>query len=309
MRIYLLLTLCAAIWSGNFIIGRFVRFELDPIELAFFRWLGVCLLFIPSFIKHRVDILDTLKNHFWYMLSVSFLGITCFNTFLYVGLQYTMATNALLLNSSIPIIIILFSVVLLKTEVTKKQFTGITLSMFGVVYFALKGSFANLIALEFNRGDIWVFSGALMWGLYSTLLKQRPQGIKAFLPITVLLGTMMLAPAFFWQGHQLSDIFLLSRNAALSVLYTVVFASIVGFYLWNKGIAVIGAERTGQFIHLIPPFGVILAYIFLDERLHLYHITGFILIGFGIWLSLSKGKSKVEEAKREPKELDEKLSS
>ena len=64
------------------------------------------------------------------------------------------------------------------------------------------------------------------------------------------------------------------------------FPSILSYVLWHKGILEIGADKVGQFTHLMPLFGSFLAYIFLDERLELYHLLGMSFIGFGIYLSL-----------------------
>lgn len=292
MKIYILLILCVSFWAENFILGRFIRFELEPMQLAFFRWLGVSIVFLPQLIKYRKEIFSTLKKHFFYMISISFLGISCFNTFLYIGLQDTTAVNALLINSSIPIIIILFSVLLLKICISLLQFLGVIISMGGVVFLALNGNFSNLLSLTFNKGDIWIIASSFSWGLYSTMLKLKPKNIKAFLPTIVLLGTLLLTPAFFIKGHNLSDIFTISLNAKLVILYTIFFASIISFYLWNEGVEKIGANKTGQFTHLMPLIGTISAYIFLDEKIHLYHIFGFLFIGFGIYLSVFYKKEK-----------------
>lgn len=286
MKIYILLIICVSLWSGNFVLGRFIRDDLDPIELAFFRWFGVCIIFLPQIIKEHKHILEVLKKHFLYMVGVSFLGISCFNTFLYVGLQSTTATNALLINSFIPIVIIIFSILILHVKVSKYQIAGVLLSMFGVIFLALQGSFSNLINLSFNKGDIWVLASSLTWGLYSTLVKLKPKEVRAFLPTTVFLGTLMLSIPFFTSGFHISDFIGISLNAKLVILYTIIFASITSYYLWHEGITKIGAEKTGQFTHLMPLFGIFLAYIFLGEKLHFYQIFGFLFIGFGIWLSL-----------------------
>lgn len=298
MKIYILLIICVAFWSGNFVIGRFIRLELDPIELAFFRWFGVLIIFLPQIIKYKKQILVTLKKHFFYMVFVSFLGISCFNTFLYIGLKNTTATNALLINSSIPILIIIFSFFILKTQISKLQILGVVISMIGVIYLALNGNFSNLINLTFNKGDIWVVISSITWGLYSTLIKLKPKDIKAFLPTSVFLGTLMLSIVFFYKGFSISDIIHVSLNAKLAICYTIFFASIASFYLWHEGIATIGAEKTGQFTHLMPVFGIFLAYIFLNEKLYMYQIFGFLLIGFGIWISLFyKTKNDIPKSK------------
>lgn len=286
MKIYLLLVLCVGFWAGNFVVGRVVVNVLDPIELAYFRWLLVTLLFLPQIIRARANIIHTLRQHFIYIISVSLLGVSAFNTLLYLGLRETMATNALMINSSIPMLIILLSALFLNIKITKAQLVGVLFSMLGVIYLALNGKLNNLLTLSFNHGDLLVLGSSLTWAVYSILLKNKPQSIEALLPTSVFFGTLMLTPVFFLSGHQLSRIFSVPPLGLLSILYTAVFASMVAYFLWAKGINTIGANKTGQFTHLMPVIGICLAYVFLGEQLHFYHIYGFVLIGFGLWLSL-----------------------
>lgn len=188
MKIYLLLVLCVGFWAGNFVVGKAVVNVLDPIELAYFRWLLVTLLFLPQIIRARANIIHTFRQHFIYIISVSLLGIASFNTLLYLGLRETMATNALMINSSIPILIILLSALFLNIKITKTQLVGVLFSMLGVIYLALKGKLNNLLTLSFNHGDLLVLGSSLTWAVYSILLKNKPQSIEALLPISVFLA-------------------------------------------------------------------------------------------------------------------------
>lgn len=291
MKIYFMLVLCVLFWSGNFILGRYIKDDLEPIQLGFYRWLGVLIIFLPYLIQKRVIIFKVLKTHTFILLFLSFLGIAFFNTILYVGLQDTTATNALLINSSVPILIILLSMLILKTKVTTWQIAGILFSMVGVIYLAIHGDLNKLLQLTFNKGDIWVIASSLSWALYSVLLKFKPKNFEAFFPTTVLLGTMMLLIVFLYQDYSIFDIKHVSLQGKLVIAYTVLFPSIISFYLWHEGIAEIGADKTGQFTHLMPVFGTILAYIFLDEKLYIYQIIGFSFVVFGIYLSLFKQKN------------------
>lgn len=293
MKIYLLLVLCELIWAGNFIVGRYIRFELDPIELTFFRWLLVSILFIPQFIKHRHEIYENFKKHFFYIVAVSSLGISFFNAILYYGLQNTYATNALIISSTTPLIIILFSRIILKIHLSKMQLFGVILSMLGVIYLALSGKIANILTLQFNKGDLIIIVSSLMWGLYSVMLKCKPQDIKAFFETVVFCGMLILLVIFVVTNHHIQVIFTLKQNALFAIFYTGVFASIVGYLLWSKGVEAIGTNKTGHFTHLLPVFGIILAYLFLGEKLQMYHIYGFSIIAMGLSLSLFIKKPKM----------------
>lgn len=288
MKIYLLLVLCVLFWSANFVIGRAVSGVIEPIELAFFRWSGVFMVTLPFFLYHFKKIFDAIKSHFLMMMVLSFLGISGFNTLLYIGLQETTATNALLINSSIPILILFLSALILKKEISSKQIVGIVLSTLGVVFLVLKGDVYNVFLLNFNQGDFWVIISSLCWASYSVVVKFRPQTLSSFefFIAIVFMGVVMLLPFYMYQNYTFEREITILRTYYGFIAYVVFFTSILSYYLWHKGIAQIGADRTGQFTHLMPLFGSFLAYVFLGERLEFYHLGGVVLIGFGIYLSL-----------------------
>ena len=286
-----MLSLCVLFWSGNFILGRFIHEELAPLEIAMFRWLGVFILLLPYIFQKRQSIIKTLNTHFFILLILSLLGITGFNTILYVGLSYTSATNALLINSSVPILIILLSMLILKTTITHLQIIGVLISMLGVIYLALHGNLFSLLSLSFGKGDLFVITASLTWALYSVLLKFKPQNFDAYFATTVMIGTIILLGIYKSFGYSISHFIDFSLPAKLTIAYTVIFPSIISYYFWHQGIANIGADKTGQFTHLMPLFGAIEAYLFLGEKMMTYHIIGMAMIGIGIYLSLFLKKS------------------
>lgn len=288
MQVYVLLAVCVLFWSANFVIGRFVAGVIEPWEIAFFRWLGVFIVTLPFLLLHVKKIWHALKNHFGILVLLSALGIAAFNTLLYIGLQQTTATNALLINSSIPIIILFLSFVILKTTISARQIVGIVLSTLGVVFLVLKGDVRSILTLSFNPGDFWVIASSLCWASYSVLVKFRPKSLSSFefFITTVSLGVVMLLPFYLAQGYTLEREIMIVTEHTWVFAYVVLVTSILCYYLWHKGIAQIGADKTGQFTHLMPLFGSFLAYIFLGERLEWYHLGGIIMIGGGIYLCL-----------------------
>lgn len=288
MQVYLLLILCVLFWSANFIIGRSVSGIVEPIELAFFRWGGVFIVILPFLVLRFKKIFFALKSHFGIMLVLSVLGISAFNTLLYIGLQDTTATNALLINSSIPILILLLSFVIFKTPIRKIQILGIVLSTLGVCFLVLKGDFNTIFLLDFNQGDFWVITSSLCWATYSVLVKLRPPALTSFefFMAIVTMGVLILFPFYLFQGYSWQRELWVMEQYYLPIMYVAFFPSLLSYYLWHKGIAQIGAEKTGQFTHLMPIFGSFLAYVFLKEHLEFYHLGGIMLIGCGIYLSL-----------------------
>jgi len=288
MQVYVLLVLCVLFWSANFVLGRFVAGAIEPWELAFFRWLGVFVVTLPFLLLHVKKIWRALREHFGILVVLSALGIAAFNTLLYIGLQKTTATNALLINSSIPIIIVLLSFVILKTRIAKIQVFGILLSTLGVIFLVLKGDVQSIVTLSFNLGDFWVIASSVCWASYSVLVKFRPSSLSSFefFITTVGLGLVMLLPFYLAQGYTCEREVMILTHYTWVIAYVVLFTSILCYYLWHYGIAHIGAGKTGQFTHLMPLFGSFLAYLFLGERLEWYHLGGILLIFGGIYLCL-----------------------
>jgi drug/metabolite transporter (DMT)-like permease len=276
-------------WSGNFVFGRFIKDDISPIELAFFRWFFVAIFLLPSlFFIDIKRIMHLIKSNFIVVSLLAILSVSLYNTVLYLALQSTTATNALLINSSTPLIIIILSSIILKTDISKTQILGILISTFGVSFLILKGDFESLTSLEFHDGDFWIMFCAFTWALYSVLLKYKPKGYKnsELFVANMYVGFLFLLPVYLFQGYSLESQISHVQNYWYFFIYISLFSSILSYIFWTRGIEQIGASKTGQFVHLMPLFGSILAFIFLGEKLQMFHIIGALFIGLGIYLSI-----------------------
>jgi len=232
-KVYTLLTLCVLFWSGNFVLGRFVSSDIQPLELAFFRWCFVILFLVPLLFKIDIKkIINVYSKNFFLISFLAILGITLYNTFLYIALQTTMATNALLINSIIPILILVLSSLILKTKITKVQTLGILLSTLGVVFLVLKGNVSNILNIYFTQGDLWIIMSSLTWATYSTIIKLKPKTlnhIELFIAI-VFIGFILLIPWYIMQNYTLHrELEILKENWYFFV-YISFFASLLSFY-------------------------------------------------------------------------------
>ena len=288
MKYYIFLVLAVLFWSGNFITGRYISTSIEPMQLSFYRWFFVLVLLLPYIFINYKDLILGFKKDSLLLVVFGAFGIAGFNTFLYYGLQTTSATNALLINSSTPIFIILISSIIFRIAITKIQILGVLLSTLGVLYLILKGNINHILELNFTPGDLWILLAALDWAIYSVLLKFKPKNLSSFsfLTITSFIGVMILYIAFILQGYSLEFSFLSNKEVLYSLIYIVIFPSILSVYFWNMATIEIGANKAGQSAHLMPIFGAILAYIFLDEVLEFYHMVGIILIAIGIYLTM-----------------------
>lgn len=279
----------ALFWSGNFILGRAFSTDIAPITLAYWRWLVALLIFLPFSYKLFIAEFSIIRAHLFRLTFMGILAVSGFNTFVYLGLQHTTVTNALLINSFIPILIILLSRVFPGTPIRTRQFIGILISSAGMMLLVTRGEPENFIGLNINRGDLWMLLAALCWASYSISLRWRPQQLSAasFLLISILTGLLVLGP-FYWLNVLDEAPLEFNLGNLIVISYVAVFASIGAFLLWNQGVKLVGASTAGQFIHLMPVFGTLLAIIFLGERLYWFHLLGALAIGSGIYLSLKK---------------------
>ncbi|MBK1722942.1 DMT family transporter [Thiocystis violacea] len=273
-------------WAGNVVLGRALHAELPPLALAFWRWLLALMILLPFAARTLRGQWPILRRS-WPILSLlALLGVSGYNTFLYVGLQTTTATNAVLLTSTIPVLILGLSFLMLRQGIGRSHVLGILLSLLGVVVIMTQGATARLFHLVLAPGDLWILAAAAMWALYSVCLRWRPPDLSplAFLAAIMILGLIPLLPLYLWelsQGRRLDPDLL---NLA-AIGYVALFPSVIAYIAWNRAVAVLGANRTGLFIHLIPVFGALLAMLLLGERLFWFHALGSGLIVAGIWLT------------------------
>ncbi len=283
-RPYLLLTLTMLFWAGNAVLGRAVRAEVPPVGLAFCRWFFGFLIVFPFALPHLRGDWPEVRRRWRMVVLLSFLGITCFNTMLYIGLHSTTAINAILIQSSMPVIIVVMSFLFFRETVTSIQVLGILVSLIGMITIIARGDPSVLADLSLKPGDIWVFTAVFLYGAYSVLLRLRPKIHPASL-LAVLFGagTLMLAPFFIWEMNT-GLILQFNRTTLLAVGYVAVFPSILSYLFYNRGVELVGANQAGLFIHLIPVFGTMLAIVLLGERFRVFQGVGIALILSGIFL-------------------------
>jgi drug/metabolite transporter (DMT)-like permease len=285
---YLLLSIAALCWAGNAIVGRLAAGHIPPVTLSFLRWTMAFLVLLPFAWKHLVRDWSAIRGRLGTMIVLSITGIGAFNTLQYWALEHTQALNALLLQSAGPLVIAVWSLILLGVRLTLAQAAGVVLSLAGVFIILLHGDLTRLSSIEFNEGDIIFTVGLVIFGLYSVLTLKRPKihGLS-FVGFTFACGAASLIPLLVWE--------LLSRpimepdtTNLLILFYVAVFPSTLAYLCFNRGVQLIGANRAAPFFHLIPVFGVVMAFVFLGERPQWFDITGFALVLTGVFVASRK---------------------
>ncbi|MEY3201956.1 MAG: hypothetical protein RIR70_1506 [Pseudomonadota bacterium] len=284
---YLLLTLTQAFWAGNWVVGRAIRGEVPPIALGFWRWVLAVALFMPLAWPHLREGWPLVKLHWRKLTLLGALGTGLYNALAYIGLNYTTATNGVLLNSFCPIIIIALAWAFFGKRISPREGLGVSVSLIGVLLIVMRGDPAVLTNFHLNIGDFWVLASVTTWAAYTCLLTGRPVGLNnwVFLVSLATIGLILMFPFYVWEiasGKLIHP----APHSFAAIAYTGVFPAFLGYIFWNRGVAEVGPQRAGLFMHLMPVFGVLLSMVFLGERLALYHLMGIGLILSGITLTV-----------------------
>lgn len=281
----LLLALCMLFWAGSVVTGRAAGALIPPALFTLLRWGGALTLSAPLAWPHLRRDAPALRQRWWLPAALGVLGVATFNSLVYRGLHDTTAVNALLLQSATPLLILVVAFVLFRERPRPAQVAAILISLAGVVVIAAEGSMAHLRALRFNPGDVLVMIAVACYAVYSAILRLRP----AVHPMSLLVSSMAVGVVFlvplaaveYAGGARL----VVTPFSLGCILYAVVFAAILAYLFFNRGVELVGAAQAGQYNHLMPVFGVVLAVLLLGETLQSYHLVGIALIAAGLLLA------------------------
>jgi drug/metabolite transporter (DMT)-like permease len=299
MSPYVLLTLTPLFWAGNWIIGRGLHADIPPMAMTFFRWLFAILILAPFAWPHVKRDWPVLRAHWKILAVLGAIGVGIHNSLAYLGLNYTTATNGVILNSFIPVMIVTISWVFLREKLLPLQLAGVAISLAGVLTILSEGRLQTLLAFQLNIGDLFIILSMAMWSIYTIALRWRPAGLNvlSFLWVVAIIGNACVLP--LWLGEMALGHFVAwSWTNVAAMLAIALFSSVLAYWFWNRGVEEVGANVAGLFVHLMPVYGIVLAWLFLGEQLAPYHVIGIALILSGIWLTSRYGRRRpdVEEA-------------
>ena len=290
---YLYLFLTVTFWAGNFIVGKLASFyDVPPFSLNFYRWFFAWLILAPFTIPEIIEKKEYIFKNYKLFIILGVTSITIFNSIVYYSLNFTQVISGVLMISTIPVMIMLFSSILNIEKTNIFQIIGVIFSFAGVIMIITKADIQILKNLDFNKGDITMVVAMFSWALYSTLLKRQKYEISqiSLLQVVITFGLFFLIPIYFIE-YQIGSRIILEKPFIFILSYVVLFPGLASFLLWIKGISLIGANRSGVFLHLMPILSAIMAMIFFNEKFMFYHMLGACFIITGILLSNKKLKN------------------
>lgn len=281
---YVFLIVTMLLWAGNHVVGKWANGNIPPMTLAFLRWLGAAIVILPFAWHDLSRDKNVIANHWPILLVLGTLGSGVYNTLQYLALTHTSVTSASILNSWAPVLIATAGALMFGDQLKKRQIAGLALSLTGVMIIVLRGDIGALTHFEFNRGDLIMLMATGIWAAYTTLLRLRPSiATLSFAALTYSIAAVINLPLAGWE-YAHGQYIVWSWYTIAAIAYTALLASLLAYYLYARSVEIVGATRTGAFIHFIPLFASVMAMAFLGEAPALYHLIGFIAILSGVAL-------------------------
>ncbi len=288
---YACLIVAPLLWAGNFVVARAFYADIPPIAFNFWRWFLAFLVLVP-FTQNQVRREIGVIAREWKLCALlGIAGIALFQTFSYVAVHTTTALNASLYLSATPLFVIALSSWMFSERLTRRGAVGVGISVFGVILIATRADLSELLQLRFNAGDLWMMAAVPLWAIYSVWIKRCPPDLSArsLLMGSIFFGLVVLVPLYLWElasGARMA----LGLPTAAALLYVSLFASAIAFLCWQSGVNRVGPNKSSLFVHLIPMFSAILAFMFLREAIWGPHLLGVPFIFLGILMTTSFGR-------------------
>ena len=287
---YLFLFLSVLFWAGNFIVGKYASYyQIPPFSLNFYRWFFAWLILLPFTFKEIISKKNYILENYKFYILLGITSVTIFNSIVYYSLNFTQVISGVLMISTIPVMIMFISSILKIERTNIFQILGVICSFVGVILIITKANFDLLVNLDFNKGDLTMVVAMLSWATYSALLKKRKHELSqlSLLEVIITFGLIFLIPIYITE-YSLGFEITLNKPFILVLIYVVLFPGLAAFICWIKGISLIGPNRSGVFLHLMPILSALMAMIIFKEKFMLYHLLGAFFILSGIILSKKK---------------------
>ena len=282
---YVILLLTAMLWAGNTIAGRFAAGHISPFLLTSLRWVLASMILLPFAIAVLRRDAPVIRANLPYLVVVGTLGFTLYNNMLYLALNYTTAINVAIEQASMPLIVFLANFLFLSIRTTWLQIVGFLLTLVGVVLTVTRGNPFGIADTPVNRGDLLMLAGVVAYGLYSVALARKPAiHWLSFITVLSVVATLTSLPFTIWEW-QAGRLIPPDLQGWLTTLYIVIFPAIIAQVCWVRGLELIGSNRGGVFINMVPIFASGLAVLLLGEQFHLSHAAALALVVAGVWMS------------------------
>ena len=269
-------------WSSLYVSTKILLEEFTPLELLVLQFVfGYLFLFI---IKPKRLILEDKKDELYFVLC-GLTGITIYNLFLNLAIDYSLASNVSVIIAAAPLFTGIFSFLLRIDKPYINFFIGFIISIIGIIILSFNGK----IELQLNPlGDIMSIISSMGWGLYSVLITKITEKNYDVILSTrkvIFYGIIFMIPSFFFLDFSPNFQSLTKPVILFNMIFVAVFASGICFIIWNKATYLIGAIKTNIYVYLTPVITIIVSIIVLKEKITLISLSGMFLTLLGVIIS------------------------
>jgi len=288
-KIFIILAFFAiyVIWGSTYLFNKIAVTELSPLFLSAtrFTFAGILILIISKFLKYSLKIN---KRQLINAAIAGFLFLVYGNGVFVWSLKYVDSGFGALLASTQPLFVLLLMRLIDGKKMQKKSIIGVTLGIFGIY---LLVSQQNISADETNIIAIFmILSCVLSWSYGSVFVA------KADLPKNFFVSTgyqMIVASIFLMMGSFLFNETILmpnqwSKEVQLSMVYLIIFGSIVAFTAFNYLLKNVSTEKVSTSAYINPIIALLLGYLVLDEELTKQSIIAAIVLLTGVYFITSR---------------------
>jgi drug/metabolite transporter (DMT)-like permease len=287
---YMILLLSALFWGGNAVAGKLAIGHVSPMLLTAMRWgLAFVVLLVLGWPRLAADWPKVQRNAA-YLVVLGAVGFTVFNLALYSAVIHTSAINVSIEQAGIPMLIFIGNYLLFRLRATWAQIAGFAVSLTGVALTASHGDPASLVALDLNFGDMLMLGAVIAYAGYTLALRFKPDIHWQSLMIALTAGAFVTSVPFAVAEFQAGAGIVPDARGWGVILYTAIFPSILAQIFYVRGVGLIGANRAGLFVNLVPVFGTLLSVVVLGEDFFAYHAVALALVLGGIWLAETSGR-------------------
>lgn len=278
------LLLVAFVWGATFVAVRYLLRTISPTSVLLLR-VELASICFALMIALSWKIYPRFPAVIWRRLVlISIFGVLAHNLAITYSQTFITAGLASLLGATNPIFTALFSAALIGETLTRRKISGIFLAFFGFLVVLLLGGGNARFSADNLLGAAILMGSPIGWALYTVLSKPligryEPRFIAA---TTTVLGGVMFLPLLVVDHGVLTapaKLNLLGWGATLTMS---VLSMFIGYMLWNRGLRTLEATQVAVYMYMTPFFGLLLAWLLLDESISAWMLLGGATIVAGV---------------------------
>lgn len=287
------LLLCTVtVWGVNVVVVKLALATMHPLLFNSLRFLLAAALSLTMLQitepGHRLR-----KADLPLLIGLGLLGHALYQVLFIFGIDLTTAGNTSLLLATMPIWVAVLSAAFRLDEVTAFTWMGIACSFLGIALVVLGSGKTISFALSSFRGDAMILMATLLMATYTLL--SRPL-LARYTPLQLSSYTMTAgAIALLLVSLPVlvnTDLATVAPIGWGGVVFSSVFAVVLGYYVWNRGLQLLGPARTAIYNNLSPVVAMLTGWAVLSEQVTVTQGFGALLIFAGLMLARTRRRNK-----------------